>query len=244
MRPGSKANRGRFRVGSRAMFERAMAANLRQVAKSVSNASFDGANVCDIGCWDAESFMVYAPKQAHLMGIDQNADAVAAACKVGVDALAGNLEEKWPLEDGSVDVVCSNQVIEHMLDTDHFVSEVLRVLRPGGVAVVSTENLASWHNISALAFGWQPFSLANVSTVKAAIGNPLSNLRDGEQLAAGWQHVRVFAYRGLLELFEIHGFVDVKVSGAGYYPLPAWLGAVDPRHAAFITVTASRPESG
>jgi hypothetical protein len=30
-------------------------------------------------------------------------------------------------------------------------------------SLVSTENLASWHNVAALIAGWQPFSLANVS---------------------------------------------------------------------------------
>lgn len=48
----------------------------------------------------------------------------------------------------------SNQVIEHLYDTDNFVAEVHRILRSGGTAVVSTEKAASWHTGSLL-LGWQ-----------------------------------------------------------------------------------------
>jgi hypothetical protein len=53
--------------------------------------------------------------------------------------------------------------------------------------------------------------------------------------------VRVFAHRGLRELFEGHGLAVERVLGAGYYPLPSRFGRHDPRHAAFLTVVARRP---
>lgn len=103
--------------------------------------------------------------------------------------------------------------------------------------MVSTENLASWHNIFSLLFGWQPFSLTNVSGHRLGIGNPLA-LHRGENLSfSSWQHIRVFAYQGLKEIFEVHGF-KVKILGAGYYPLPNLLAKLDLRHAAFLTIKA------
>ncbi|CQD11953.1 type 11 methyltransferase [Mycolicibacterium conceptionense] len=51
----------------------------------------------------------------------------------------GNLAE-LPLPDESVDVVVNFQVIEHLWDQAQFVSECFRVLRPGGVFLVSTPN--------------------------------------------------------------------------------------------------------
>lgn len=51
----------------------------------------------------------------------------------------GNLAE-LPLADQSVDVVVNFQVIEHLWDQGQFVSECFRVLRPGGVFLVSTPN--------------------------------------------------------------------------------------------------------
>src|SRR5581483_8686594 len=43
-----------------------------------------------------------------------------------------------PLRDGAVDVVVSFETIEHLYEHDRFVAEIKRVLRPGGVAIVST----------------------------------------------------------------------------------------------------------
>lgn len=223
------------------MFSIAMKHNMDQLACAAREASFEGAVVCDVGCWDGETFLEYGPKGAKLIGLERDEQAVAVAQANGIGAIPADIQATWPLENQSVDVITSNQVIEHVTDTDHFVQETFRVLRPGGIACVSTENLASWHNIFAQLFGWQPFSVTNVSTAQASIGNPMSNLRHAENLAVGWQHVRVFAYRGLIELFQVHGFVDVHIKGAGYYPLSTKMGAWDPRHAAFITVVARRP---
>ena len=72
------------------------------------------------------------------------------------EARRTDLNEPWPLTNESVDVLHSNQVIEHLPRTDHFMPEVRRVLRPGGYALVSTNNLASCHNIVSLVLGLQP----------------------------------------------------------------------------------------
>ncbi len=53
--------------------------------------------------------------------------------------LAGNLAA-LPLPDASVDVVVNFQVIEHLWDQPQFVAECLRVLRPGGLLLMSTPN--------------------------------------------------------------------------------------------------------
>ena len=55
---------------------------------------------------------------------------------------------KWPFEDSTVDVVVSNQVLEHVADLDQFCSEAKRVSRPGalGVHVFPTRHvLFEWH---------------------------------------------------------------------------------------------------
>ena len=53
--------------------------------------------------------------------------------------LAGNLAA-LPLPDASVDVVVNFQVIEHLWDQPQFVAECARVLRPGGLLLMSTPN--------------------------------------------------------------------------------------------------------
>jgi SAM-dependent methyltransferase len=47
----------------------------------------------------------------------------------------GQVGAPWPHEDDTFDVVCSNQVLEHVFDLAQFFSELRRVMRPGGFGV-------------------------------------------------------------------------------------------------------------
>ena len=49
-----------------------------------------------------------------------------------------------PLEDASVDVVVSFETLEHVREHESFVSEVRRVLRPGGTFIVSSPDRATY----------------------------------------------------------------------------------------------------
>lgn len=200
----------------------------------------------DVGCDDGRRTLMFARAigTTKLHGVEIVPERAAEAEQRGIAVSQADLNERLPYEDESFDVVVSNQVIEHLADTDTFVAEIGRVLRPGGYAVTSTENLASWHNIGALLLGWQPFSLTNVSRVRKGLGNPLAIHRDeGGLTLETWQHLRVFGYRGLRELFEAHGLAVQEVRGAGYYPLPRRMARLDPRHAAFLTVKARKPRA-
>jgi SAM-dependent methyltransferase len=144
----------------------------------------------------------------------------------------------FPFREGSFDLVHANQVIEHVTDVDHFLSETHRVLRVGGIAIVSTENGSSWHNIMAAALGWQIFSLTNVSGRVRGVGNPMALHRGAPQDLQSWRHRTIFNYRGLIEFMAVHSLAVVSVAGAGYHPLPPQLGRIDVRHSHFITVKA------
>jgi SAM-dependent methyltransferase len=195
---------------------------------------------CEDGAWTEQVRLKLnvAPEQVRVI------EAVPAlaerASTRGFEVLHADLDERWPLEDGSVDVVHANQVIEHVKSLDHFVSELARVLVRGGLAIVCTENLASWHNIGALVLGLQPFSLTNVSN-RRHIGNPLA-LHADEPLPDQPGHVHVITLTALRDLFVLHG-LEIEASwGTGYHPLPGRLAArlaeLDPRHAHFIAVVA------
>ena len=83
-------------------------------------------------------------------------------------------------------------------------------------------------------------SLTNVSSLKAGLGNPLAIQRGSTPFTGTWTHKTIFNYRGLIEMFETHGFRHVEIAGAGYFPLPAVLGRIDRRHSAFITALARK----
>lgn len=54
----------------------------------------------------------------------------------------------------------------------------------------------------------------------------------------------IFNYLGLVEFLQIHGFRNLVVRGAGYYPFPAILGKWDARHGHFLAVRAEKPLKG
>lgn len=194
---------------------------------------------CDDGVWTRKLGDAVGAGEMHGVEIVEEPALIAAQNGINVKRL--DLSQPMPdLPSGAFDLVHANQVIEHVPNVDLFVSEVFRVLKPGGHAVISTENGSSWHNVFAAAMGWQIFSLTNVSSLKAGLGNPFAIQRGGTPYTGTWTHKTIFNYRGLAEMFEAHGFHHVEIAGAGYFPLPAFLGKLDPRHSAFITVFAQK----
>jgi SAM-dependent methyltransferase len=52
-------------------------------------------------------------------------------------------ERAWPIGDGEVDLVIARYVLEHVADPASFMTNLVRVLRPGGAFVFLTPNAAS-----------------------------------------------------------------------------------------------------
>lgn len=203
------------------------------------------AKVLDLGCDDGLWTLELAKKigSTNIYGVDVIDKRLEIAKKSGIVTKNSDLNSIFPFEDNFFDVIHTNQVIEHIVYLDDFISEVYRILKPGGYVVVSTENGSSWHNIFAAILGWQTFSSAIMSTKAIGVGNPLSINRSISREGTSaylkaWTHKVIFNYRGLKEFFAIYGFKGISVEGAGYYPLPAVFGKIDARHSHFITLKA------
>lgn len=198
----------------------------------------------DCGCDTGEFTMKIASKikPSKIYGIEIVKERFREAWNKGITVYESDLNQPFPIESESIDVLLANQVIEHLYNTDNFIGEIFRVLKSSGYAIICTENLSSWHNIFALVLGWQAFSLSNISKFKPALGNPFGLRRgdwtDSSSIYDSHQHLRIFSYLGLKELFEAKGFVVEKIVGAGYYPLPHTLSKIicklDTRHSAFL----------
>ncbi|MCV7194835.1 class I SAM-dependent methyltransferase [Mycolicibacterium brumae] len=100
-----------------------------------------GADVLEAGFGEGYGADLLAGVARRVIGVDYDESAVAHARAryPRVEVCQGNLAE-LPLPDGSVDVVVNFQVIEHLWDQSQFVAECARVLRPGGVLLMSTPN--------------------------------------------------------------------------------------------------------
>jgi SAM-dependent methyltransferase len=67
-------------------------------------------------------------------------EAYKMAQKRGIKCVKHDVSKGIPFSDEFFDVVWAEEVIEHLHDTDFFLKEVYRVLRRGGVLILSTPN--------------------------------------------------------------------------------------------------------
>jgi|CXWL01.1.fsa_nt_gi SAM-dependent methyltransferase len=75
----------------------------------------------------------------------------------GLDITKGDdLEKPFTEKSNHYDLVIALEIIEHLFDTDQFLSEIRRVLKPSGYLILSTPNLASLTNRVKLLFGFYP----------------------------------------------------------------------------------------
>ncbi len=127
-------------------------------------------------------------------------------------------EDKWDLPDNSVDVVVSNQCLEHIPKTDHFISEAHRVLKPNGIFIISVPNQGALAFIFLLLLTINP-PMNFVSDRFYGLGNPLSNIRFNTRNISSYSHLRLFATRAMCDLLKLHGF-QVKKKHGGSWGLP------------------------
>lgn len=100
-----------------------------------------GGDLLEVGCGEGRGINLVLPHIASYTAIDKIESAIATLKKQFPQAnlLASNLPP-LPYADASFDSVISFQVIEHIVDDSLFLREIARVLRPGGVALLTTPN--------------------------------------------------------------------------------------------------------
>ena len=199
--------------------------------------------ILDCGCWNGEfTLQLMAkirPKEA--IGIEIVEKAAKEARKKGITVYQADLNKGLKLRNNSTDVVIANQIIEHLYNTDFFISEIYRVLKPGGYAIISTNNLAAWHNIFSLLFGKQPFP-ADVSNNYSRVGTFFKPIK----ATPSWTHMRIFTASSLKQICGLYGFKIEKVIGTGYYPffglIAKFFANLDKKHAAYLTIKIRKAE--
>ena len=224
------------------VFDASEEANRRAILEALP--AGHGGALLDLGTHRGEFTLRLAERLAaqRVAGVELIDRHASAARARGIDVVLGDLDDGLPFESESFDVVHANQVLEHVRRTDVFMREVRRVLRPDGLACISTNNLSSWHNVVSLGLGMQPMPM-HVSD-EIIVGNPLNPEHRRGHRDAGRTHLRLFTVRALKELAAYHGLAPERLRTVAYYPLPPVLARVaariDPLHAAFI-VALFRP---
>lgn len=98
-------------------------------------------DVLEAGCGEGYGADLIASVASRVVAVDYDATTVAHVRDryPRVEVLSANLAA-LPIPDGAVDIVINFQVIEHLWDQPQFVGECFRVLRPGGLLLMSTPN--------------------------------------------------------------------------------------------------------
>ena len=207
----------------------------------------------DVGCGNGmylKSHLGYTPEL--YCGIEAVPSLIQEAEANGLRVTAVDLNGLWPYVDNTFDVLHCSQVIEHLHNTRLFVQEMFRVLKPGGTAIVGSENLTSFLNLAAIALGYTPFS--SIRMCGWYLGNPFG-LHSGETdeegvpitdpaFAGVTGHIRVLSVIQAKELFEKVGFQTCARS-MGLMPIPEWIGQHlekwMPRRGHFLVIEACKP---
>lgn len=185
---------------------------------------FHPKNLLDIGCGNG-TVTKKIREVLHLDvvdGVDGLADQISSPSWLRLVQMDID-EEDLPYPDNSFEAIYCGEVIEHLLDPDHLLDEIYRVLSPTGQCLLTTPNLATWVNRIVLLLGFQPFT-TSVSLRYEDAGKFKVVTLQGHR-----GHLRIFTLGALKELLRLHQFRIVRVEGwevgpMGTYSYSNYLG--------------------
>lgn len=121
-------------------------------------------SVLDLGCGDGQYLSSLASHCAQILGVDHSQVALSRAASrfpAAKLSLAG-ADGCLPLADNCVERIWCVDTIEHVVDTQTFLSEARRVLTPGGRILVATPSHSFRQRLGLAFAGWgehfDPFS--------------------------------------------------------------------------------------
>jgi len=152
-----------------------------------------GDRALDLGCGAGQFTTLLADTGAQAVGADVAEAALARARAVDprLDLRLVPVDGPLPLEDNAFDLVWSSEVIEHVADTARWLSEVRRVLAPGGRLLLTTP-----------AHGRLQVALGGIERMSDPLGD----------------HLHLYTRRSLQGLLKQFGFDQVSVRPAGGAP--------------------------
>jgi SAM-dependent methyltransferase len=158
---------------------------LEKAARIVASLAFPPDRRCDlldIGCGVGPLRQYLPVEKFRIVGTDISPPAAEQARQHYDDCLVGDVEESWPLPPASFDAVHAGAVLEHVLDWHAPLNGANRVLRDGGLLVLTVPNLRYWKEVRRLLRGKQPHWLTSM------------------------KHLHGYTPRFLQSLVELHGF--------------------------------------
>ena len=174
-------------------------------------ASLQGKRILDAGCGPGTYGIMLAQKGNEVTGVEISPGAVNVANQrahekgVKFSAQAGDLEN-LPFKDNYIDVCFCAWVLHHFPDIDTAVSELVRVLKPGGRIAITEPNESN------LAVRFSRF-IEDLPLIRQWV------------LREGWDtpNRSINKHKKYLQALEKHGIIDIDLSSCfpgGLPPLP------------------------
>jgi 2-polyprenyl-6-hydroxyphenyl methylase/3-demethylubiquinone-9 3-methyltransferase len=157
-----------------------------------------GERVLDVGCGEGLFTAELARAGARVLGIDVAEEPLrrARARHPELDLRLVEGEGAWALPDSGFDVVWAGEVIEHVADTAAWLSEVRRVLRSGGLLLLSTP-------------AHQPLTLLRLALSRRAFE---------DRFDPRGEHLRFYTRATLSRLLADFGFEQLELHASGGAP--------------------------
>jgi len=158
--------------------------------------------ILDVGCGDGSFFDSILEYRTNLdcHGTDISRKQCKIATSKGYNIKQSDVSQGLDYQDNTFDIVISTEVIEHIFNTDRFLTELKRVVKPKGLVIITTPNIANLGNrIRLLLFGQRPSCIDFCS----------------RQGTSG--HIRAFDIYDMQELFNNNGLKIIKLMGREFY---------------------------
>ncbi|MBT4349570.1 class I SAM-dependent methyltransferase [bacterium] len=158
-----------------------------------------GLEVLDIGCgYNAELLTTVEGKIKTGVGIDMSVNTKFKSSLSKIKLVEGRVDEKLPFKDNSFDSVSALAIIEHVEKPKMMLTEILRVLKPGGVVLLTTPPLISKPILEFMA------RLGIISRAEIA------------------DHKRYYTKKGLSVIMKKIGFSNISIKYFGIF----WLNLI------------------
>jgi len=118
-----------------------------------------GETYLDIGCWTGDSTIAYGvfDKFKEVYAVELSEGAANKAKEKGIKVSICDINsDGLPYEDNFFDSITFIDVIEHLIEPHHILKEIKRVLKPNGIFIIGTANVASFSNRIRILTGRRP----------------------------------------------------------------------------------------